>query len=71
MAYTVIELAKVSDRAGEFDLIHNHIDYFGSLVTLHPDAGRHNVTPAHSVFREIAEKRRDTQWKNHAVFWWG
>ena len=28
-AYTMIELSNVFQRAGEFDLVHNHVDYFG------------------------------------------
>jgi len=28
MAFTTMELAEVFDRAGEFDVIHNHVDYF-------------------------------------------
>jgi hypothetical protein len=37
IAYTVIELGMVSDLAGEFDLIHSHIDYLG-LPTITPEA---------------------------------
>ena len=62
MAYTVIELGMVSDRAGEFDIIHNHIDYFGFplsrltqtpvITTLH---GRLDLPELQDVYREFPE----------------
>src|SRR5829696_4461418 len=29
VAYTMFQLGEVYRRAGEFDLIHNHVDYYG------------------------------------------
>ena len=62
MAYTVIELGMVSDRSGQFDLIHNHIDYFGFplsrltqapvITTLH---GRLDLPELQDVYREFPE----------------
>jgi glycosyltransferase involved in cell wall biosynthesis len=62
MAYTVIELGMVSDRAEEFDLIHNHIDYFGFplsrltqtpvITTLH---GRLDLPELQDVYAEFPE----------------
>jgi len=62
MAYTVIELGKVADRAGEFDLIHSHIDYFGFplsrltqtpvITTLH---GRLDLPELQDVYAEFPE----------------
>lgn len=61
VAYTMIELGMVYERAAEFDIIHNHIDYFAfpftrltavpTLTTLHgrldiPEVGRvHDYFP--------------------------
>ncbi|HKV45290.1 MAG TPA: glycosyltransferase family 4 protein [bacterium] len=62
MAYTVIELGMVSDRAGDFDLIHSHLDYFGFplsrltrtpvITTLH---GRLDLPELHDVYAEFPE----------------
>jgi glycosyltransferase involved in cell wall biosynthesis len=62
MAYTIIELGMVSARAREFDLIHNHIDYFGFplaratrtpvLTTLH---GRLDLPELQDVYAEFPE----------------
>lgn len=62
LAYTTIELGKVSDRAGEFDLIHNHLDYVAFplaratrtpvVTTLH---GRLDLPELPGVYAEFAE----------------
>jgi glycosyltransferase involved in cell wall biosynthesis len=62
MAYTVIELGKVADRAEEFDLIHSHTDYFAFPVsrltrtpivtTLH---GRLDLPELRDVYAEYPE----------------
>ncbi len=62
MAYTVIELGKVSDLAEEFDLIHSHIDYFAFplsrltrtpiVTTLH---GRLDLPELQHVYAEYPE----------------
>ncbi len=35
VAYTLVELGRVYERAGEFDLIHNHVDYFAFPLCAH------------------------------------
>lgn len=63
-AYTIRQLGHVSKRAGEFDLIHNHIDYFAfpysrlmqtpMVTTLH---GRLDVPELIEVFADFPEVR--------------
>lgn len=63
-AYTTIELGMVYDRAAEFDLIHNHIDYFAfpfarlspapTLTTLHGRLDLPELQRVHGHFPEAA-----------------
>ena len=64
IAYTIRELGRVSQRAREFDLIHNHIDYFAfpysrlmptpMVTTLH---GRLDLPEVREVFADFPEVR--------------
>ena len=64
VAYTIRELGRVSQRAKEFDLIHNHIDYFAfpysrmmptsMVTTLH---GRLDLPELREVFADFPEAR--------------
>lgn len=64
IAYTIRQLGQVSKRAGDFDLIHNHIDYFGfpysrlmrtpMVTTLH---GRLDLPELKEVFADFPEVR--------------
>jgi len=61
-AYTMIQLAMVYDRAEEFDLIHNHVDYFAfpfarltrtpTVTTMHGRLDLQEVRRVNAVFRE-------------------
>jgi glycosyltransferase involved in cell wall biosynthesis len=63
VAYTMIELGKVSARAHEFDIIHNHLDYLAlptarqtetpMLTTLH---GRLDLPELPDVYAEFSEQ---------------
>ncbi|MDQ7850783.1 MAG: glycosyltransferase family 4 protein [Armatimonadota bacterium] len=62
VAFTTIELGMVYERAGEFDIIHNHADYFAfpfarltrtpTLTTLH---GRLDLEEVQRVYRYFPE----------------
>lgn len=64
VAYTIRQLGKVSQMAHEFDLIHNHIDYFAfpysrlirtpMVTTLH---GRLDIPELQDVFADFPEVR--------------
>src|SRR4029434_9118130 len=55
VAYTMIQLGEVYRRAGEFDLIHNHVDYYAfPFARL---ARTPTVTTAHGRL-DLAEIRR-------------
>lgn len=64
IAYTIRELGKVSQMAHEFDIIHNHIDYFAfpysrlirtpMVTTLH---GRLDIPELQDVFADFPEVR--------------
>jgi glycosyltransferase involved in cell wall biosynthesis len=64
MAYTIQELSRVSRMSDEFDLIHNHVDYFAfpysrlmrrpMVTTLH---GRLDLPELQLVFAEFPEVR--------------
>jgi glycosyltransferase involved in cell wall biosynthesis len=58
LAYSVAQLAQVYDRADDFDLIHNHIDYcafpsarFASTPTLTTTHGRLDLPEVRTVYR--------------------
>jgi len=63
IAYTMIELGKVSARAREFDIIHNHVDYLAlptarqtetpMVTTLH---GRLDLPELQDVYAEFSEQ---------------
>jgi glycosyltransferase involved in cell wall biosynthesis len=63
VAYTMIELGKVSARAREFDIIHNHLDYLAlptarqletpMVTTLH---GRLDLPELQDVYAEFSEQ---------------
>jgi glycosyltransferase involved in cell wall biosynthesis len=63
VAYTMIELGKVSARAREFDIIHNHLDYLAlptarqtetpMITTLH---GRLDLPELQDVYAEFSEQ---------------
>lgn len=63
VAYTVTQLGEVYDRAGEFDAIHNHVDYFAfpqarlcptpTVTTTH---GRLDLEEVRRVFRAFPEQ---------------
>jgi len=63
VAYTMIELGKVSARAREFDIIHNHVDYLAlstarqtetpMVTTLH---GRLDLPELEDVYAEFSEQ---------------
>jgi glycosyltransferase involved in cell wall biosynthesis len=63
IAYTMIELGKVSARAREFDIIHNHLDYLAlpmarqtetpMVTTLH---GRLDLAELQDVYAEFSEQ---------------
>jgi glycosyltransferase involved in cell wall biosynthesis len=62
VAYTMIQLGDAYRRAGEFDLIHNHVDYFAfpfarlaptpTLTTTHGRLDRPEVRQVYGSFRE-------------------
>ncbi len=62
VAFTTIELGMVYERAGEFDIIHNHADYFAfpfarltrtpTLTTLHGRLDLEEVQRVHHYFPE-------------------
>jgi glycosyltransferase involved in cell wall biosynthesis len=62
-AYTMIQLAMVYGRAAEFDIIHNHVDYFAfpfarlsptpTLTTLHGRLDLPEVRLVHGHFRDV------------------
>jgi glycosyltransferase involved in cell wall biosynthesis len=64
VAYTLIECGDVYDRAGEFDLIHNHVDYFAfpfarnsvtpTLTTVH---GRLDLEEVRRTYAHFPEQR--------------
>lgn len=55
LAFTTMELAEVFDRAGEFDVIHNHADYFAFPFARHSEAPV--VTTTHGRL-DLAETQR-------------
>ena len=64
VAYTVIELGQVYRRAGDFDLIHNHVDYFAfpfarlsSTPTVTTTHGRLDLPEVQGVYAQFPEQR--------------
>jgi glycosyltransferase involved in cell wall biosynthesis len=62
VAYTISQLAEVYGRAEEFDLIHNHVDYFAfpparfaSVPTLTTTHGRLDVPEVRTVYRAFRD----------------
>ncbi len=64
VAYTVIELGQVYQRGGDFDLIHNHVDYFAfpfarlsSTPTVTTAHGRLDLPEVRRVYAQFPEQR--------------
>ena len=82
-AYTMLELGAVFERAGEFDLIHNHLDYFAFpfgrltrtplVTTMHGRLDLPDLPPIVGAYRDLAlvsisdSQRAPLPWANWAA----